>query len=74
MAPTQMRVTTIRFGRTAWERIQAAAHNEGVSASQYVREAALMRAFLQDYRRGEQSAVTAKDVAQEILRISRETS
>jgi hypothetical protein len=59
MEPTQMRVTTIRFGRTAWERIQQAAHDEGVSASQYVREAALMRAFMQDYRAGTERDVTA---------------
>jgi hypothetical protein len=74
MAPTQMRVTTIRFGRTAWERIQQAAHDEGVSASQYVREAALMRAMMQEYRSNDQHSIVAGEVAKEILRLSREIS
>jgi uncharacterized protein (DUF1778 family) len=43
-----MRETKIRFGVEAWKLIQAEAKLEGVSASQFVREAALVRAV---YRR-----------------------
>jgi predicted DNA-binding protein len=65
-----MHQTTIRFGRTVWERIQHAAADEGVSAAQYVREAALVRAFLQERNRGEPVADAFEEIAREIGRIS----
>lgn len=51
-----MRETKIRFGLRAWEIIQEEADADGVSASQFVREAALARAFYMRYKRGELEA------------------
>lgn len=48
-----MRETKIRFGVRAWEIIQEEADLDGVSASQFVREAALARAIYMRYKRGE---------------------
>lgn len=38
-----MRVRGVRFSDTSWKAIEAVSRQEGVSASQFVREAALMR-------------------------------
>lgn len=67
----RMHVTSIRFGATVWDRVQRAAAHEGVSASQYVREAALLRSFLQERTRGEPIAETFEQIAEELLRLSR---
>lgn len=40
-----MRNVTLRFGGRVWELIQEEAAIDGISASQYVREAALARAI-----------------------------
>lgn len=48
-----MRETKIRFGARAWDLIQQEARNDGVSASQFVREAALARALYARHLRGE---------------------
>lgn len=48
-----MRETKIRFGVRAWELIQEEATRDGVSASQFVREAALARTFYLRAQRGE---------------------
>lgn len=36
----------MRFGESAWKLIQEEAEREGISATQYVREAAIARALL----------------------------
>ena len=41
-----MKVTTVRFSDELWATIQAEAELAGVSASQFIREAALARAAL----------------------------
>lgn len=40
----KMKVTTVRFGEDLWATISAEAERAGVSASQFIREAALARA------------------------------
>lgn len=42
--PMPLRPTTVRFAQDAMDLIQAAAKEAGVSVSQFVREAAIMRA------------------------------
>ena len=51
-----MRETKIRFGNRAWELIQEEAEIDGVSASQFVREAAVARAIFMKNRRGDTEA------------------
>lgn len=70
----RMHVTSIRFGATVWDRVQRAAAHEGVSASQYVREAALLRSFLQELKRGEPVAGYFEQIAQEILQLSQSSN
>jgi len=48
-----MRVSAIRFGTDLWQILETEAARVGVSASQYVREAALMRAAAAAAARGE---------------------
>ena len=38
-----MRATTIRFPNDLWEQLEREARKEGISAAQYVRDAALYR-------------------------------
>lgn len=46
-----MKVQGVRFSESAWELVQTEASGEGVSASQFVRDAAIMRAmFLVGFR------------------------
>lgn len=52
---TSMRIQSIRFSETMWQEIQAEATLEGVSASQFVREAAFARMWFARGRRGEQA-------------------
>ena len=53
MAQKGMTVQSIRFGDSTWEDIQQEAHREGVSASQFVREAAVARVWMLRGLRGE---------------------
>ena len=54
MAKTKrMKVTTVRFGEDLWAAIAAEAEQAGVSASQFIREAALARAAASAGTRGE---------------------
>ena len=45
-----LHATTIRFGDRAYTAIALAADAQGISVSQYVREAALIRAVLDELR------------------------
>jgi uncharacterized protein (DUF1778 family) len=65
----EMRETKIRFGQRAWNLIQSEARADGVSASQFVREAAVARAVLARHERGE---TTTNDWINEIIRMLRE--
>lgn len=49
-----MKVTTIRFGRDLWALLEQEAELAGVSVSQYIREAALMRATAAAVARGKE--------------------
>ncbi len=49
---TAMKVTTVRFGADLWQLVEAEAARAGVSASQYIREAALARAAAAAAARG----------------------
>lgn len=53
MATTAKRIQSIRFSELMWQDIQEEAEREGVSASQYVREAAYARVWFQRARRGD---------------------
>lgn len=48
-----MKVTTLRFGADLWRLVETEAQHAGVSASQYVREAALARAAAGAAARGQ---------------------
>lgn len=62
-----MRIQSIRFSEEVWTEIQDEAHHQGVSASQYVREAAIARVWFEKARRGGQVA----DGVQEYLDAAR---
>jgi hypothetical protein len=64
-ASHSMRIQSVRFSEKAWAAIQEEARKEGVSASQYVREAALMRVTAQDAYR----AFREGDVAERLARL-----
>lgn len=51
-----MRIQSIRFSEWAWEEIQYAARQQGVSASQYVRQSALAHAMFDRARAGGERA------------------
>lgn len=53
MGGLRMREAKIRFGAALWNLIQEEASRDGVSASQFVREAAMVRAVVYRMRRGE---------------------
>jgi hypothetical protein len=52
-ARSAMKVTTVRFGADLWRLLESEADYVGVSASQYIREAALARAAAAAAARGE---------------------
>lgn len=65
--------TTIRFGDRAYTTIARAADAQGISVSQYVREAALIRAVLDEVDTAEEAIHTAHDllgVAREVRRLA----
>ena len=57
MPPRQMRIQSIRFSEATWNHIRERAAAHGISASQYIREAALVRVAYEvareDAQRGE---------------------
>jgi uncharacterized protein (DUF1778 family) len=68
-----LQATTIRFGDRAYAAIGRAAKAQGVSVSQYVREAALIRAMLDELEDQEAALATARDlvaIAREVRRLS----
>ena len=65
--------TTIRFGDRAYTAIGRAADAQGISISQYVREAALLRAVLDELDSSSDALHTAHDLlalAREVRRLS----
>ena len=68
-----LHATTIRFADRAYTAIARAADAQGISVSQYVREAALIRAVLDDLDTAEEALHTAHDlvsVAREVRRLA----
>lgn len=59
-----MRETKIRFGQRAWALIQEEASLDGVSASQFVREAAIARAV---YIRAEREPMPVGEAVNDII-------
>lgn len=54
-----MRATTLRFDDELWAAVEAEARSCGVSAAQFVRDAAVMRVSLEAQRRGDTDAEAA---------------
>ena len=68
-----LHATTIRFADRGYAAIARAAEAQGVSVSQYVREAALIRAVLDDLDTSEEALHTAHDliaVAREVRQLA----
>ena len=68
-----LHATTIRFADRGYSAIARAAEAQGISVSQYVREAALIRAVLDDLDTAEQALHTAHDliaVAREVRQLA----
>ena len=68
-----LQATTIRFADRAYTTIARAADTQGISVSQYVREAALIRAVLDELDSAEEALHTAHDlldIAREVRRLA----
>ena len=68
-----LHATTIRFADRAYTAIAQAADVQGISVSQYVREAALIRVVLDEIDSAEEAVHTAHDllaVAREVRRLA----
>ncbi len=68
-----LHATTIRFADRAYTAIARAADAQGISVSQYVREAALIRAVLDEIDDVEEAIHTAHDllaIAREVRRLA----
>jgi hypothetical protein len=68
-----LHATTIRFADRAYTAIARAADSQGISVSQYVREAALIRAVLDELDSAEEAIHTAHDllaIAREVRRLA----
>ena len=68
-----LHATTIRFADRGYEAIARAAEAQGISVSQYVREAALIRAVLDELDTAEEALHTARDlvnIAREVRRLA----
>jgi hypothetical protein len=71
--PVALHPTTIRFADRAYTTIARAADEQGISVSQYVREAALIRAVLDELDSAEEALHTAHDllaIAREVRRLA----
>ena len=71
--PVALHATTIRFADRGYSAIARAAEAQGISVSQYVREAALIRAVLDELDTAEQALHTAHDliaVAREVRQLA----
>jgi hypothetical protein len=56
-----MRATTIRFPNDLWEQLEREARRQGISAAQYVRDAALYRVAFSAGAASESGAVDGDD-------------
>ena len=68
-----LQATTIRFADRGYAAISRAADAQGISVSQYVREAALIRAVLDELDSSTEAIHTAHDllaIAREVRRLS----
>ncbi len=68
-----LHATTIRFADRAYTAIARAADAQGISVSQYVREAALIRAVLDELDSAEEAIHSAHDllaIAREVRRLA----
>jgi hypothetical protein len=71
--PVALHATTIRFADRAYTAIARAADAQGISVSQYVREAALIRAVLDELDSATEALHTGHDllaIAREVRRLS----
>jgi hypothetical protein len=68
LSPVALHATTIRFADRGYTAIARAADAQGISVSQYVREAALIRAVLDEM----DSATEAIHTGHDLLAIARE--
>jgi hypothetical protein len=71
--PVALHATTIRFADRAYTAIARAADVQGISVSQYVREAALIRAVLDELDSAEEALHTGHDllaIAREVRRLA----
>ena len=71
--PVALHATTIRFADRAYTTIARAADSQGISVSQYVREAALIRAVLDELDSAEEALHAAHDllaIAREVRRLA----
>lgn len=55
----EMRRVTVRFGESLWDLIEDESNRDGVSAAQWLRDAALARALWERERRGEHAGTDA---------------
>ena len=68
-----LHATTIRFADRSYVAVARAADAQGISVSQYVREAALIRAVLDELDTAEEASHTAHDllaVAREVRKLA----
>ena len=68
-----LHATTIRFADRGYTAIARAADAQGISVSQYVREAALIRAVLDELESAEEAVHTGHDllaIAREVRRLA----
>ena len=73
VAPVALHATTIRFADRGYTSIARAADAQGISVSQYVREAALIRAVLDELDSAEEVIHAAHDllaIAREVRRLA----
>jgi hypothetical protein len=64
-----MRATTVRFSEDLWELLEAEASHQGISAAQFVRDAAMLRLGTLSGRRGDRTAaLTLEELAAGALR------
>ena len=66
-----LHATTIRFADRGYAAIARAAAAQGISVSQYVREAALIRAVLDDLDTAEEALHTAHDLVDVVREVRR---
>jgi hypothetical protein len=61
-----MRPRSVKFSDSSWAMVRRAARREGITASQYIREAVLMRAF---YEAGYEREPALKAAMEELMRM-----